>query len=269
MKPIAAIKKRLRQMAMLIMARSHDPGTVATALELCRRSLLHDTLNREQGRYATFLNYAIPRLAESKAQLFQDMFAASMCDGRSGGFFVEFGAADGITHSNTYFLEKVLGWHGILAEPCRGWHGALRTNREAVIDIRCVLDAGGKTVSFEENREMEVSGVVSHHGTDAWTETRQDQVSRAYQVETISLGDLLREHHAPRIIDYISIDTEGSEFEILRAFDFREFEVRVFTVEHNFTPARRKLIQLFEANGYELVMPYFSKWDAWFVKRDV
>ncbi len=87
-------------------------------------------------------------------------------------------------------------------------------------------------------------------------------------VETISLAELLKEQHAPRKIDYISIDTEGSEFEILRAFDFREFEVTVFTVEHNFTPARKRLIELFETNGYDLVMPYFSKWDAWFVKRE-
>jgi len=256
-----------RKFAAFMMARSHDPGTVATALDLCRRSLDGGHLTLEQQRYADFLHYTIENLGSSKAQLFQDMFAASIGRGKRDGFFVEFGAADGIAHSNTYFLEKTLGWRGILAEPCRGWHEALRKNRNAVIDTRCVLGPGGKKVAFEENQEREVSGVASLHAKDAWSDARKSQASERYMVETISLAELLKEQHAPHKIDYISIDTEGSELEILRAFDFREFDVTVFTVEHNFTPARKRLIELFETNGYDLVMPYFSKWDAWFVKR--
>ena len=62
--------------------------------------------------------------------------------------------------------------------------------------------------------------------------------------------DLLRENDAPFEIYHLSIDTEGSEFEILSRLDFSAYRVRVITVEHNFTPVRERLRKLLESHGY-------------------
>lgn len=56
-----------------------------------------------------------------------------------------------------------------------------------------------------------------------------------YDVQTISLDDLLIKYNVPKIIDYLSIDTEGSEFDILNNFNFKNYQFRVITCEHNFT----------------------------------
>ena len=75
---------------------------------------------------------------ESKAQLKQDVFALIENDFKRDGFFVEFGAANGVHLSNTYLLEKEFGWRGILAEPARMWHADLQRNRTCAIEMDCV-----------------------------------------------------------------------------------------------------------------------------------
>ena len=61
---------------------------------------------------------------------------------------------------------------------------------------------------------------------------------------------LLTKYNAPKEIDYLSIDTEGSEFEILNNFDFDRHQIKVITCEHNFTPMRSKIFDLLIRNGY-------------------
>ena len=61
-------------------------------------------------------------LKKSKSQLRQDLFVLSQLNFKTNGFFVEFGATNGVDLSNTYLMEKEFGWSGILAEPARGWH---------------------------------------------------------------------------------------------------------------------------------------------------
>ena len=75
-----------------------------------------------------------------KSENFQDIFAMLVLQKQKNGFFVEFGATDGIEGSNTYFMEKTLGWSGILAEPGRCWHERLNDNRTAYISHKCVWD---------------------------------------------------------------------------------------------------------------------------------
>ena len=62
----------------------------------------------------------------------------SMLDFKKKGYFVEFGAQNGIDHSNSYLLEKKFGWKGILAEPSKGSQKKLIENRDSHIDFDCV-----------------------------------------------------------------------------------------------------------------------------------
>ena len=83
------------------------------------------------------------------------------------------------------------------------------------------------------------------------------------------INDLLEQHNAPKNIDYISIDTEGSEFSILKELDLKKYNVSVFTIEHNFIEEKRnKVKQLLEKNNYFRVFEKISAFDGWYVKKN-
>jgi hypothetical protein len=89
---------------------------------------------------------------------------------------------------------------------------------------------------------------------------------QTYHVPSISLEDLLLSNNAPYHIDYLSIDTESSEYEILNAFDFSKYHNEVITCEHNFTKSRKKIYNLLVNNGYKRVYEGISQFDDWYVK---
>ncbi len=78
--------------------------------------------------------------------------------------------------------------------------------------------------------------------------------------------DLMAESNAPLNPDYLSIDTEGSEFEILSHFDFGRYPFKVITCEHNFTPMREKLHDLLTSAGYVRKFESASQFDDWYVR---
>jgi FkbM family methyltransferase len=200
---------------------------------------------------------------QSTAQSRQDIFVLAQFAFKRGGFFVEFGATNGIDHSNTYLLEKEFGWTGILAEPAHCWHGALRRNRKVTIDTQCVWKESNQTVPFYETNASDLSTIDIYRGEDLHAGNRAHGIR--YDVATISLQDLLIKHHAPPLIDYLSIDTEGSEFDILKHVDFERHKFRIITCEHNFTPARDKIYTLLSQNGYKRTLERVSKQDDWYV----
>lgn len=211
-----------------------------------------------------FLTFAQRYLHLSKSQILQDLFVLHELGEKEDGYFVEFGATNGIDSSNSYMLEKFYSWNGILAEPGRVWHESLRANRRCKIDHRCVWSQTGQDLEFNQVNEPELSTINAFSGADRYGQYRE--AGSKYYVETISLNDLLRTHGAPPEIDYMSIDTEGSEYQILSAFDFEKYHVKVITCEHNYTDARDKLFSLLSAKGYVRKFQEFSEVDDWYVK---
>jgi FkbM family methyltransferase len=199
----------------------------------------------------------------SRSQIGQDLFALSELGAPAKGFFVEFGATNGVDRSNSWMMEKRLGWQGILAEPARCWHRALATNRGCAIEHRCVWKSTGERLTFNEVDDPELSTIGSFRDHDFHGSARQS--SRSYEVETISLADLLREHHAPPVMELLSIDTEGSEFEILEAFDFDRWRFRAIVCEHNYAPIREKIHALLTVKGYVRRYADLSRFDDWYV----
>ena len=202
-------------------------------------------------------------LTESKSQKLQDLFVLSELSFKEKGFFVEFGATNGIDLSNTHLLEKKFKWSGILAEPAKKWHDDLHKNRSAKIETKCVWKTSGEILKFKEASEAELSTIASFANSDKLHESRKS--GTVYDVETISLEDILDEHNAPFLIDYLSIDTEGSEFEILNNFNFNKYKFRIITCEHNYTEARQQIHQLLTKNGYQRKFERLSKFDDWYV----
>ena len=201
----------------------------------------------------------------SKSQLGQDFFALIASGAKKKGFFVEFGSADGVALSNSFLLEKELGWSGILCEPSRSWHEDLKKNRSCTIEFRCVYSRTGEQIGFSENYIGELSGITEFTGDDH--HGLINRTTDSYQVETISLLDLLIEHNAPKHVDFLSVDTEGSEFEILNAFDFSRYFFGAICVEHNYLENRLKVKALLESNGYRQVYSELSEYDDWFVPK--
>jgi FkbM family methyltransferase len=226
-------------------------------LQQCRKSLRDlDFLKlldeRDAGRALNYLNAS--RSANS-----QDFFVLSELGFKEGGYFIEFGAADGILESNTYLLEKMLGWHGILAEPAKYYQKRLKLNRTVDIEFECVWNESGKTLLFSEVDAPNMS-TVAEYALD-----QRRSRGKKYHVRTISLEDLLIRHQAPFHVDYLSIDTEGSEYQILRGFDFSKYRIAVVTVEHNFRKDRDDIYRLLSSRGYVRKFEAISDRDDWYV----
>lgn len=161
-----------------------------------------------------------------------------------------FGAFDGVHLSNTYFFEKKFTWRGILAEPNQIYFDKCCKNRTCIVDHRCVWSDSRRHLNFSMvPKSPELATLELFENSDCHMAARQVEKS-VVSVETISLLDLLIEHRAPRSIDYMSIDTEGTELEILRSFDFNRYLFKIISVEHNFTVNREKLFELLTGNGY-------------------
>lgn len=182
---------------------------------------------------------------------------------------MEFGAYDGVTLSNTYLLERAFGWQGILAEPAPAQAAACRASRKCVVDSRCVWHTSGERVEFNEvPGHEELATVTAYERADMHAAIRAG-TRRVVEATTVSLADLLAEHRAPETIGYISIDTEGSEYDILSSFDFRRHRFLVLSVEHNFTAAREKLASLLAHAGMERVPRSTRTFDDIYVHRDL
>ena len=241
----AASSTKLRQLAF-------------NALRLGRASVSRLTPMTE----LQFLAYVFDNAERSYAQIWQDLWVCWELGEARDGYFVEFGATDGVTNSNTALLERDYGWHGILAEPNPACHPRVRHNRHAEIDARCLAARTGEQVEFLVVDDPELSTIATYAGGDHFAEVRRH--AKSISVETVALNDLLATHEAPDTIDYMSIDTEGSEFEILSTFDFDRWRVRLFSIEHNNTGREPELDELLARQGYRRVFAEFSQWDGWY-----
>ncbi len=218
-------------------------------------------------KWITDFSRVIELLDSSTSQLRQDLVVLSLLKFKRDGYFVEFGATDGHDLSNTHLLEKQFGWNGILAEPARVYHSALRKNRNCHIDFRCVSGGGSESwVEFVESRVPALSTMKCYVDSDFHKEIRIEKARCTYNVETVSLSELLNHWQAPASIDYLSIDTEGSELEILQEFDFDMYDISVITCEHNYSGSRGRLYDLLTDNGYTRILDNVSMFDDWYVR---
>ncbi len=227
-----------------------------------QRAGLYDILISIPSGERELLLEAFPK---TKSQFLQDLFVISTLSFRQYGFFVEFGATDGVHLSNTYLLEKSFNWTGILAEPSRQYYEQLSKNRKCAIDNRCVYALSGEKVEFEEIENTGLSQMSMYRGGDYLSYSRGKK--NKYLIETVSLNDLLKEHNAPKIIDYLSIDIEGGEYDVLKSLDFESYKFTVITVEHNYTSKRNDIFNLLTSKGYLRIHENISNADDWYVLR--
>jgi len=223
---------------------------------LQKRNKILEKLPKEKVSY--FLKY----FKDSHSQFYQDLFFSSELNFFEKGFFVEVGACDGVELSNTLFFERTLKWRGIVVEPAKRWHPYLYKNRSASIETRALGPKTGNTLPFFEAEDPKLSTFACLKNEDFQAEFRVK--GNEYLVETVTLDDLLKAFNAPHEIQYLSLDTEGSEFEILENFDFSSWKILSISCEHNFTPNRERIFGLLTSKGYERKFPEFSACDDWY-----
>lgn len=256
---IRAMKRLARELGYDL-ARAAPPG--ADCINMIAR--LRERMRRGDDEVTPFLRFCLGHLMESRSDLLQDLWVLYETEGRRDGVFVEFGAADGLNGSNSHMLETHYGWRGVLVEPARSWRAELARNRQCIVDHRCVTDRTGDRVLFRDCAERPLSTIEAYKDADRFGGQRGR--AQRYEVETVSLDDLL-DGHGLRKVDYLSVDTEGSELMILAAFDFARFRPRVITVEHGYEPRRRaRLHELLSKRGYRRKYETLSQIDDWYVR---
>jgi FkbM family methyltransferase len=160
---------------------------------------------------------------------------------KTAGYFLDIGAFDGVRLSNTFYLERNLGWTGLCLEADPGTFPALKANRKCKCLNACV-GLPGQNVEF-------ASGLGPFSGSRKMSEEDATAGGAKMDVTTVSLAGILKEHNAPRVIDYISLDVEGMEYDVMQTFPFEEHRFLCATIERPGAALR----DLLKDRGYLLV----------------
>ncbi len=184
------------------------------------------------------------------------------------GFFVEIGAYDGITFSNSLHFEKS-GWDGICVEPNPEMFKELKKNRSCKCVSTCVWDkeatvdfltVSGKPADSECKMLTGIQKSMDERHKIRFKNAAQGAEIITLKLKTITLNQLLDDAKVTHV-NYCSLDTEGSEFDILKSFDFEKYTVDVFSVENNFN--EDDIRRFMATKGYSY---YKVKWDDIYYK---
>lgn len=162
----------------------------------------------------------LPEGIEFRGQLLQDRWVyhqlSRMKSSMNEGYFVDIGCNDGVMINNTLVFEQ-LGWNGFCVDAdVRAYEKACRS-RVSPVDYGAVWSESGQPLMFQQHEESLLSSIG---------ETGKEVIS-------VSLNDLLSRYNAPEVIDYISLDVEGAECDVLSGFDDEGYTVKCWTIEHN------------------------------------
>ncbi len=206
----------------------------------------------------------------SYGQLKQDLLCLDYFDKKRDGYFVDIGAGNGRDLSNTYLLEKEYGWKGICVEPldapfklcqeCRPNSICRQTaiyDKEAEVEFSYIEGSSGEDYMYSG-----ITNDIKHHVT------KVENSSKKILMNTITLNKLLEEAGAPEVMDFLSIDTEGSESKILEALDHKKYKFRYITVEHNYLMGQRSdIARVLTSNGYQFHME--NQWDDVYILKNL
>ena len=150
---------------------------------------------------------------------------------KKNGFFVEIGAFDGIEGSNCLHFEKSMNWDGIAIEPSKIQFEKLSKNRNCKV-LNTAISPTEKDVEFMEVIEglTQMSGINDdNYSAKSIIENNKSTKFNKNKIKTSTFGKsiLIKE------IDYLSIDIEGAELDVLKSINFQEYIIKVISVENN------------------------------------
>ena len=167
----------------------------------------------------------------------QDVFIyENYFPGCNDGFFVDIGAAEGISRSNSYFFEKELGWKGLCVEAQEHSYNQLVKNRDCTCVLACMSDIEEEVefMTFKNGGDA-VGGIIKYYAPEHVEKQikKWEHNSSKVVVNTRTAHDILGEHKVEKV-DYLSIDTEGSDFLILKSIDLKQLNVKCISIENNY-----------------------------------
>ena len=207
-----------------------------------------------------FLSFVIRNRDISNSQIFQDLLPLYIFQNNleTKSYFVEVGANDGITFSNTLLLEEKYGWDGLLIEP--------NQKLAEVINIRKC-----KWAPFavgEKNNEIK-KFFASTNSLLSSTSHKSRSFVTEYEVISHTLTKILKINNVPQNIDFMTIDIEGDELEAIRNLDLNYYQIKIICVEHNYDRIKEALIDdHMKSYGYVRILRVASQFDAFYVKNE-
>jgi FkbM family methyltransferase len=192
-----------------------------------------------------------------KSQNLQDLIALDLFGFKRNGVFIEAGACDGILNSNTFLLEKNYEWTGLLVEPIKEYYLQLEQNRDVIISNVALSQVNNQQLDFLITPSKDLSTIKGYEDNDFHSGNRKNY--NITKVPTKTLDQLIVENLQNIEIDFLSLDTEGSEFDIIKSLDLLKHRINVICVEHNFS-MNRDLIHnhLLENNYKKLNFPFMQ-----------
>ena len=250
------IKNFLKKLDLIVL---NKENFLDLNIQKFKNNLSMESNHEKEISIESLLSHFSKNYKNSHGQLMQDLFVDYILD-KDQGFFIEIGACDGLVHSNTYWLEKKRNWKGILCEPSEFWIQKLKKNRsKSIIETKPIFNNSKKKVNF--NIKKGGRSFISHKN-----ETENNNIK---QLDSISINELISNYNVVEI-DYLSIDTEGSEFEIIKDLNFKKFKPSIITVEHNYDKLKRnQLFCLLKKNNYTRVFKSISRFDDWYVDNNI
>jgi FkbM family methyltransferase len=171
------------------------------------------------------------------SQYRQDEFVDKYFNYQEGGYFLELGAGDGITISNTYFFEKFRNWKGICIEASKDFE-KLKINRNC-ITVNCAVGEEETAKFLELDGCINgLSGLIKYYNSQHKQRIENDinfhkSDYKFKIISVIPLQEILDKHNV-NYIDYFSLDVEGAELSVLHTIDFSRTKIKLLMVENNY-----------------------------------
>ena len=202
-----------------------------------------------------------------KSQLLQDKWVIMMTKGKQKGVFLEIGSSDGVKLNNTFCLEKMFSWSGMCVEPNPDFYKKLCLNRAAITVPYALYKESGKIVKFVNHGVL--GTIAEFSSTDCHASKREKFISEHGTIKVITMRaeEILSLYKFPERFDFLSLDVEGAELDVLESFNLSKWHPALACIEHNFVSDRRAAIfDLLSRHGYQRMK---CKFDDWYYNLDI
>tara|TARA_B100000780_G_scaffold256121_1_gene205111 strand:+ start:1215 stop:1907 length:693 start_codon:yes stop_codon:yes gene_type:complete len=179
----------------------------------------------------------------------------------TNGFFIELGAHDGITQSNTFYYEKKKNWNGILIEPTPKLYEICKKNRSeknyffcnACVDFDYKKENVKLIYSNLKTTSVDLTADIYREKHLAEPELNFFEKQNHYLAKAKTLNSILKDSNAPKVVDFFSLDVEGAEFSVLNGINFDEFNFKYILIE---TDEFERLKKFLEDKKYQFVKKF-------------